>query len=789
MDGSRRKSAPGGLTKHAQQELLRITLASIGDGVIVADAKGHITFLNPVAQSLTGWTQDDAIGAPLDQVFKIVNEESRQPVENPAARALREGLVIGLANHTLLFTKTGTERPIDDNAAPIRSEKGEVNGVVLVFRDISERRRQEQAVKDALGYAENIIATLREPFLVVLDKHLRVVSANRSFHQAFQVSRQETEGQHLYDLGNRQWDIPSLRRLLEELLPHNGDFHDFEVEHDFPRIGHRVMLLNARRVRRPTLSNGKPELILLAIEDITERREAEARLQDSEVRFRRLFEAARDGILILDSNTGKITDANPFMTEILGYSNSDLMGKELWQIGLFRDKEASQTAFRQLQERGYIRYDNLPLETKDGRQLEVEFVSNAYQVDSQLVVQCNIRDISERRQLERTKMHAESLADLNRRKDEFLATLAHELRNPLSSIRGGLDLWPAIEDDKDELEQLRLIMDRQVQQLVRLIDDLMDVSRIAESKIQLRQQEVEIETLISTAIEAIQPLIDAGGHRLTVKTPAEPVIIQADVARLTQVFTNILNNAVKYTGRNGVIWIAVTTLPDKVMISIRDNGPGIPQDMLTEIFEMFRQVDSTLERSHGGLGIGLTLVKQIVELHGGTVEARSAGPGMGSEFIVTLPRQGTATVGQQDRSHRHLLKQIAGIPPHRVLVVDDTESAAKILTMMLRSIGQEVATLNDGAAAVEYFEKHHADVVFLDIAMPGMNGYDVARKIRQRAQARPPVLVALTGYGQDEDRRRAFEAGFNHHMTKPTSIEALQELLTTTPVSKENGGT
>lgn len=763
-----------------QHEWLQVILSSIADGVIVTDANGLVTFLNPVAQSLTGWRQQDAIGFPLDSVFKVVNEDTRQPVENPATRALREGVVIGLANHTMLTSKDNTVHPIDDSAAPVRSDNGQVIGVVLVFRDISERRRQQRAVHDALAYAENIIATLREPFLVVLNKDLRVVTANRSFHEAFQVSREQTENRYLYDLGNRQWDIPILRTLLEDILPNNGDLHGFEVEHDFPTIGHKIMLLNARRVRRPTLTDGNPELILLAIEDITERRQAEAKLRDSEVRFRRLFETARDGILLLNAHTGEITDVNPYMTEILGCSSSDLLGKELWQIGLFQDKQASQAAFRQLQEHGYIRYDDLPLKTKDGKQLEVEFVSNAYQVDSKPVIQCNIRNISERRQLERAKAQADALADLNRRKDEFLATLAHELRNPLAPISNALQLWPAVEDKREEMDELRAIMERQVEQLVRLIDDLMDVSRIAGGKIQLRQQETDIWTLVSAALEAIQPLIDAGGHRLTVKAPAEPVIVRADVARMTQVFTNILHNAVKYTGRNGVIWIAVTTSEDKVTVSIRDNGPGIPEDMLTEIFEMFRQVDSTLDRSHGGLGIGLTLVKQIVELHGGTVEARSEGLGRGSEFIVALPTLNRAPGVGQERNARHLLKQIAGTPRHRILVVDDAESAAKTLAMMFRSLGQEVAVLSDGAAAVAYIEKHPVDIVFLDIAMPGMNGYEVARRMRQRSKEHQPALVALTGYGQEADRRRAFEAGFNHHITKPVSMEALRDLLTTT---------
>src|SRR3984893_9710981 len=391
---------------HFQPEWCRVTLASIGDAVITADTEGRITFLNPLAESLTGLTLAEAAGQPLDSVFRIINEESRQPVEPPTVRALRDGVVVGLANHSLLIAKDGTERPIDDSAAPIRNDHGEVVGVVLIFRDSSERRRQEQQVQDALTYADNIIATMREPFLV-LDKSLRVRTANRSFYRNFHVTQEETEGRFLYDLGAGQWDIPRLRTLLEGVLSNSHPIHDFDVEHDFPAIGKKIMLLNASRFESV---DSQPNLILLAIEDITARKQAEVALQTSEVRYRRLFQTAKDGILILDANTLKIIDANPFMTELLDYTHDEFFGKELWEIGLFGDKQASQAAYRELQEKGYIRYDHLPLETKGGKKAEVEFVSNVYQVDHRPIAQCNIRDISERSRLERkTKEQAEAL--------------------------------------------------------------------------------------------------------------------------------------------------------------------------------------------------------------------------------------------------------------------------------------------------------------------------------------------------------------------------------------------
>lgn len=524
---------------HEQRELLRATLASIGDAVIATDAEGNVTFLNAIAQTLTGTSQGEATGRPLDDVFHIVNEETRNAIENPIRRALREGKVVGLANHTVLIAKDGTEWPIDDSAAPITSEAGRSSGAVLVFREIKERKRQEN----------------------------------------------------------------ELRLNMEAL------------------------------------------------------------------------------------------------------------------------REANQ------------RKDELMAELKEG----------------------------------------------DRRKDEFLATLAHELRNPLSPISNALQLWPLVENDHEEMNRLRGMMERQIRQITRLINDLMDVSRISRGRIQLQKENIDLGTIISGAVESVQSLIDASGDRLTLALPVEPIIIEGDVARLTQVFGNILHNAAKYAGRNGVIWIAADRRDGQAVVSIRDNGPGIPKNMLSQVFEMFKQVDQTKDRSFGGLGIGLSLVRQLVELHGGTVEARSDGPGMGSEFIVTLPADHSS---QPESTTHHTLQQVSRVPRHRILVVDDVEASASTLAMILTSIGQDVATANDGQSAIRQVLEFKPDLVFLDIAMPEMDGYEVARRLRANEGLKGLVLVALTGYGQEEDRRKAIEAGFNHHLVKPTSIDELTQLLLTLPLAQ-----
>jgi PAS domain S-box-containing protein len=756
-----------------QREWLRVTLSSIGDAVITTDTKGCVTFLNPVAQSLTGWTQEAAAGVPLESVFKIVSEDNRRAVENPATRASREGVVVGLGNHTLLIAKDGTEKPIDDSAAPIRNASGEVAGVVLVFRDITERRRAEQLMQDKLAYCDCIIATLREPF-IVLDHDLRIKTANRSFYEAFHISREETENQLIYDLGKRQWDIPKLRALLQKVLSDQRPVHDVEVEHTFPTIGRKIMLLNATRFESAECA---PSLILLAIEDITERRRAEVALEDSELRYRRLFETAQDAILILDERQGTIFDANPFIKEMLGYSHVEIVGKELWEIGMFRDAEENKAAFRELQDKGYIRYENLPLKTKAGQEIEVEFVSNVYQVDHRKVIQCNIRDITERSRLERqTHEQAGALAELHHRKDEFLAMLSHELRNPLSAIFSALHVLRLQGNENPIQQRAMTTMERQVGQLAHLVDDLLEVSRVITGRIQLQLERLDLRGIAEHAIGSVRPMIERRNHELSVSLPAEPVWVQGDPTRLEQVIVNLLNNAAKYTDEGGHIWLTVKQedYAVEVVLRVRDTGVGIAPELLPRIFDLFTQANRTLDRAQGGLGIGLSLVQKLVELHGGKVAAYSAGLSQGSEFVVRLPALSSA--GEPIAPIE--IAQRSG-KTSRVLVVDDNVDAADMLVMMLQMFGHEVKAAYSGQAALETAVEYQPDFVLLDIGLPDMNGYEVAQHLRQQQRIKNVSLIAMTGYGQDSDRQRSEEAGIDLHLVKPVDPKKLQDLLET----------
>ena len=631
--------------------------------------------------------------------------------------------------------------------------------------------------------------------------------------------------------------------------------------------------------------------------DITEQRRAESVLRASEVRFRQLFESAKDGILILDGHAATITDANPYIAEMLGYSRDQLVGKELWQIGLFKDVEASKSAMRKLQEQGYIRYEDLPLETKAGRRINVEFVSNLYSENGGAVIQCNIRDITKRRETEQSlkkaliyaddiiatlrepfvvldgdlrvktanrsfydsfhvskeetekrfvydlgngqwdipalrtlldrvlsrsesvhdfevehtfpdlgrktmllnarpfppdcefpelillavedvsanRERANELAEGNRRKDEFLATLAHELRNPLAPIRNGLQIMNLAQVDAGMVEKTRSMMERQVEQMTRLIDDLMDLSRINQGKIILQKTRILLADAVRNAVDTSHPLLDAQRHELVVDMPPEPIYLEGDLTRLSQVFTNLLNNSAKYTDLGGRIRLTVERQGDDAVVSVADNGVGIPADMLSHVFDMFAQINGSLEKSQGGLGIGLNIVKRLVKMHGGSIHAESGGPGMGSMFTVRLP---TALSGPDEKSADQITdEKRLSAACRRILVVDDNQDGAFSLAMMLKLMGNDTQTANDGLEAVALSEAFKPNVILMDIGMPKLNGYDACRRIREQPWAEGIVIIALTGWGQEEDRQKSKDAGFNGHFVKPVDHAALMRFL------------
>jgi signal transduction histidine kinase/CheY-like chemotaxis protein len=389
-----------------------------------------------------------------------------------------------------------------------------------------------------------------------------------------------------------------------------------------------------------------------------------------------------------------------------------------------------------------------------------------------------ILNITDRKRVE------EALRLADRRKDEFLAMLAHELRNPLAPIRNSTQVIRLLGTTDPNVQRATELVERQVQHMTRLVDDLLDVSRITSGKIKLQKEPVELAAVVARAVETARPLIDARRHELAVTLPREAMPLDADPTRLAQVIANLLTNAAKYTEEGGHIRLTVERQGGTAVVGVRDDGVGIPREMLASVFTLFTQVDRTLARSEGGLGIGLKLVKSLTELHGGTVEARSEGPGKGSEFVVRLPVLRTPQAPEAGKADRTAQGHS---PPRRVLVVDDNVDAAESLAMLLRVGRHDVRTAHDGPTALRVAEAFRPEVMLLDIGLPRMDGYEVARRLRGQAVMKGVLLVALTGYGQEEDRRKSQEAGFDRHMVKPVQYDALMSLLAERPPAATTG--
>ena len=387
----------------------------------------------------------------------------------------------------------------------------------------------------------------------------------------------------------------------------------------------------------------------------------------------------------------------------------------------------------------------------------------------------------EQRVAERTTVLESTL----RGRDEFLAMLAHELRNPLAPIRNAAQVIRQLGPADGSLTWARDVIERQVQHLSRLVDDLLDISRITRGQIRLDRQEVDLALVLAQALETSRPVIDARGHALTVALPPEPVHLHIDLTRISQVVSNLLNNAAKYMEEGGQIWLTAEREENEAVIRIRDRGIGIPRAMLPRVFELFTQLDRSLDRSQGGLGVGLALVRSLVELHGGSVQAFSDGPGHGSEFVVRLPVYRTLP-SRDDAAAPRLAPEPVAAQRRRILVVDDNRDAAETLGMFLELAGHEVCLAHDGEEALRAAHENRPEIVLLDIGLPKLNGYEVARRLRQMSgdsgpESPPELIVAISGYGNDEDRQRGMDAGFDHYLVKPVEPAALQELLAPRP--------
>jgi PAS domain S-box-containing protein len=654
---------------------------------------------------------------------------------------------------------------------PMRDEGGRVVGAVNVLVDISERKRVNAAMLESqarfAAFAENSPAAI-----FVKDRAGRYTVANPLACEALGVAN----AVGLTDHEMLAADVADALRSHDLAVIATGK--PSEQEETVRRQGYERCFLS---VKFPLFgADQRPEGVCGVAIDITARKLAEQALLDSEERFRAVVDNISQLAWITDA-AGSVIWYNKRWLEYTGMTFEQGKGWGWRNVQHPQHVERVVEKIRRCLQSGEVWDDTFPMRAADGSYRW--FLSRAVPIRNATgkVIRWfgTNTDITEQRESQ------EALRDADRRKDEFLAILAHELRNPLAPITNSLHILRLAEDTDPAMEKVREIMERQTNHLARLVDDLLEVSRITQGKIELRTEPIELAAVIRNAVETSRPLIDAGRHQLAIAVPTEPVALVADGTRLSQVVSNLLNNAAKYTPSGGQIWLNAEVEGDQVVIRVRDNGMGIAPELLPRVFEKFAQLDNPEFRSQGGLGIGLTLSETLVQLHGGTITAHSAGAGQGSEFVVRLPlparsqRKPTAASAGATRK--------AARTRRRILVVDDARDSLFILAKLLEALGQEVYTASSGAAALEVARRERPDIVISDIAMADMDGYELARRLRRESGFEQLVLVALTGFGQEGDRQRADEAGFDRHLVKPVSLETLEQLLSAVPSRAASG--
>lgn len=748
----------------SERQNLLATLTSIGDGVIVTDDQSRVKLANPVALELMGHPRA-VIGHKLAEVFTVIDEKTRNVIANPIIQVLGEGTNSIGSSQAVLRRADNQEIPIELNAAPIRDTSGAVVGVIFVFRDCSARRQIEREMSERERRFRRVfdsplmgigIASAQGDLLEANDVYLDLIGCRR----------EQIDFPALSWDGKRQGESP-LDEGVQRELEQQGACKPFE--RTYTRTdGTRVPVL----ISAAKLMDVQDRIVIFVV-DLSQSKRAEAALRESEARFRVLSECMPQKVWTAGPD-GQFEYLNNMFSEYTGLPADQLTGWSWANVIHPNDVQLHLAAWN--------------FSISSGTMLEVEYrvrkhtgeyrwhlarAIPVYKPEGEIAMWVGTNtDIHDQKQSEAM------LREEHHRKDQFLALLAHELRNPLAPLSNAIQVFPNVQNDPVNSSALLGIMQRQVRQMTRLIDDLLDLARITTGRMRLRRERIVVENVISAAVEAVQPLVSERQHQLTVMVPDEELWLDADSARLAQILTNLLHNAAKYTDSCGQLWLKVERAGSDVLFRVRDTGPGIAKEMLTRIFDLFMQIDLTLDRAHGGLGIGLTLVRTLVELHGGTVTATSEGIGKGSEFVVRLPLLNFAELTHSSRNDDQPKdKASSHLPVLRILVVDDIQASAKTFALMLQTMGQIVEVAFDGPTAIARAKETPFDVIFLDIAMPGMDGLEVARRLRTIPQIAATMLVALTGFGQQEDRAHSLQAGFNDHLTKPTSLDLLKEIL------------
>jgi PAS domain S-box-containing protein len=767
------------------EERLRLLTDALPTLISYVDADGIYRFNNRSYEEWFKHPRNEVTGRPVRDVLG----ESAWSVVGPKIQAAFAGQTIRYEAE--VEYKDIGKRWIDATYVP-HFISGRAVGLFILVNDITIRKLAEQALRQSeiqerlrANELETVMAAVPAVVWIAHDPECQRISGNQASYDLLRVPHDANQSVTAIE----KFEQPVHFKVIKdgvELLPHElpvqlaatgvevRDFEEEVVFEDGTRIhlfGHAMPLRNEAGQLRGSVA---------AFVDITDRKKAEESVRRSEALFRSMADNAPAMLWVTDP-TGYCTYLSALWYEYTGRTPGNDVGYGWLEAIHPEDLDATKRTILRASE------DQLPfsmdyrVRRHDGEyRWAVDAGLPRFEGDRfQGFVGC-VFDVHERKMAEDANSRlVAKLQDADRRKDEFLATLAHELRNPLAPIRNSLQILKMPRIDSETVERSREMMERQVHHLVRLVDDLLDVSRVMRGKIELRKERIELATIVARAVETAQPLVDVQGHSLTLRLPEESLLLDADPVRLTQVIGNLLTNAAKYSESNGRIWLNAERDGNVAVLRVRDSGIGIAPYMLPRIFDLFVQVDHASTKAHGGLGIGLTLVKNLVEMHDGTVEARSEGLGKGSEFVVRLPIS-----AQQLPKHPPEHGVSADfLPPsgHRLLIVDDNQDAALSLAMLLKLQGHEVRVAHSGPAALEMTKNYVPHAVFLDIGMPGMDGYDVARRLRQQPGLENVVLAALTGWGQREDRRRTAEAGFDYHLVKPPEPQAVEAVLATLP--------
>jgi PAS domain S-box-containing protein len=797
---------------HRTQRLLE----SLPAGVYTCDAEGLIVGYNAVAVQL--WGREPALNDPVDRYcgsFKLFDLHGTPIAHDQCWMALALQHDRSYNGEKILIERPdGTRRVALAHANPLRDDAQNVVGALNILIDVTEQSRASDTQRLLAAIVES-----SQDAIVSKDLDGRILSWNSGAERLFGYSSQEAIGQSITMI------IPPERRheeatILQRLR--NGE----RIEHfDTERIaksGDRVIIsltvspirdetgrvVAASKVARDITAQREAQLALVQLKDelgvqiadLQRLHEMSLRLASTHDLQRILKDVLATAMAVAGADCGLLSllEADSNCLEVgasMGFSDESLeliraLPNGVGPCGacltegrrvIVADAQSDPlfAEHRDLPQRLDFRaVHSIPLNTRHGKTLGVltmQFRTPHRPSDREV----RLTDLCARHAvdfIENAQLY-QALRDADQRKDEFLAVLAHELRNPMAPISNALQVLRLSDDLTPASLRMCEIMQRQVTHLARMVDDLLDVSRITRGKVELRREPVDLVSAISAAVETSKPFIELKGHQLSISLSPEPIVVEADSVRLSQVIANLLNNSCKYTDRGGQIWLTAQRKESEAMISVRDTGVGIAPETLPRVFDLFSQADRTIQRSHGGLGIGLHLAKNLVQLHGGTIEARSAGLGQGSEFVIRLP---LSSSGQLPARLPSPTTAAPLLPPRRILVVDDTRAAAYMLGKLLEALGQNVQVVHDGESALERVRSYAPDVVFSDIAMPKMDGFELARHVRQSGFSQP-VLVALTGFSQESDRDRTRSAGYDYHLVKPVGLEMLQQLLGSLP--------